>query len=209
MSKIEVTGLSRAEQMQNMAELVALDAKIRALKAEIQRKANIAHKRLARLEKNDLTFLPAYQSWKSYKGGVRFGVRGKSYNELIAELARLDRFLEARTSLVREANAYLKEVAEMTGVKWRRVRELPDKMRNFFRISEKVEEYLRNIEGSASAIGYHKIWEAVNEVVEADRLDLGEVDELSDEMMDKILDLLDHTWAKDWMEKELDWDTLI
>lgn len=208
MSKIEVTGLSRAEQMQNMAELAALDAKIRALKAEIQRKANIAHKRLARLERNNLTELPAYQQWVK-DGKVRFGVRGKNYNELQAELARVNRFLNSRTSLVREANRYMKEIAQMTGVKYRRVRELPDKLSNFFRISEKVDEYLRNVEGSASAIGYHKIWEAVNEVVETDRLDLGEVDELSDEMMDKIMELLDYSYAKDWMEKELDWDTLI
>lgn len=208
MARIEVSGLSHGEQMQNMAELAALDAKIRALKAEIQRKANIAHKRLARLERNNLTELPAYQQWVK-DGKVRFGVRGKNYNELQAELARVNRFLNSRTSLVREANKYLKEIAQMTGVKYKRVRELPDKLSNFFRISEKVGEYLRNVEGAASAIGYHKIWEVVNEVVETDRLDLGEVDELSDEMMDKIMELLDYSYAKDWMEKELDWDTLI
>lgn len=208
MARTEITSLSIAEQMQNQAELAALDAKIRALKEEIRRKANIAHKRLARLERNNLTELPAYQQWVK-DGKVRFGVRGKNYNELQAELARVNRFLNSRTSLVREANKYLKEIAQMTGVKYKRVRELPDKLSNFFRISEKVGEYLRNVEGAASAIGYHKIWEVVNEVVETDRLDLGEVDELSDEMMDKIMELLDYSYAKDWMEKELDWDTLI
>ena len=202
------SGLSPRQQMQNMAELAALDAKIRALKAEIQKKANIAHKRIARLEKNNLTELPAYQQWVK-DGKVRFGVRGKNYNELQAELARVNRFLNSRTSLVREANKYLKEIAQMTGVKYKSVKELPDKLSNFFRISEKVGEYLRNVEGSASAIGYHRIWEVVNEVVETDRIDLGEVDELSDEMMDKIMELLDYTYAKDWMEKELDWETLI
>ena len=147
------------------------ERKLEQLKREIQRKANIAHKRLQRLEKNNLTQLPAYQQWVK-DGKVRFGVRGKTYNELQAELARLNRFLDSKTSLVREANKYLKDIAQMTGVKYKSVKELPDKLENFFRISEKVEEYLRNVEGLASAIGYHKIWEVVNEVVEMEGREL-------------------------------------
>ena len=52
-------------------------------------------------------------------------------------------------------------------------------MRNFFRVAEKVEEYLRLVEDSASAIGYHKIWEVVNVVVEHEEIDL----ECSDVML--------------------------
>ena len=176
-----------------------LEDRIRALKKEIQRKANIAHKRLKRLEKNNLTDLPAYQQWVK-DGQVRFGVRGKDYNELQAELARLNRFLDSKTSLVREANKYLKEIAEMTGVKYSSVKELPDKLKNFFRVAEKVEEYLRLVEGSASAIGYHKIWEVVNEVVEHEEIDLETTDADVEEIMEKVLEALQHEQHLEWIE---------
>lgn len=166
-----------------------IDDKIRELKAEIRRKANIAHKRLKRLEKNNLTDLPAYQQWVK-DGAVRFGVRGKNYNELQAELARLNRFLDSKTSLVREANKYLKDIAKMTGVEYRSVRELPDKLSNFFKLANKVEEYLRNVEGVASAIGYHKIWEVVNEVVEIEKHDLTESDGDVEGLVTKTIEAL-------------------
>ena len=185
--------------------LTELERKTRELKREIQRKANIAHKRLQRLEKNNLTQLPAYQQWVK-DGSVRFGVRGKTYNELQAELARLNRFLDSKTSLVKEANKHLKDIAQMTGVKYKSVKELPNKLENFFRISEKVDEYLRNIEGSASAIGYHKIWEVVNEVVESEEMDLNQTeDELTEEMIQKINELIEMQYEADWVRAEMNW----
>jgi len=181
--------------------------KIQELKKEIQRKANIAHKRLKRLEKNNLTQLPAYQQWVK-DGKVRFGVKGKNYNELQAELARLNRFLDSKTSLVREANKYMKDIANMTGVKYGSVKELPDKLSNFFRISEKVEEYLRNVEGSASAIGYHKIWEVVNEVVESEEVDLtGSFDEV-EKLLPKLTEALQYQEVGEAM-LGLDWKKIL
>ena len=179
---------------------------VKELKAEIRKKANIAHKRLARLEKNNLTELPAYQQWVK-EGKVRFGVKGKNYNELQAELARLNRFLNSKTSLVRQANKYLKEIARLTNVEYKSVKELPNKLRNFFRLSEKVEEYLRNVEGTASAIGYHKIWEVVNEVVKMEEGELGQSNEELDRLLTKILESLDyeHRLGLDHQEFESFW----
>ena len=185
--------------------LTELERKTRELKREIQRKANIAHKRLQRLEKNNLTQLPAYQQWVK-DGAVRFSVKGKDYNQLQAELARLNRFLDSKTSTVRQANKHLKDIADMTGVKYKSVKELPDKLENFFRISEKVDEYLRNVEGSASAIGYHKIWEVVNEVVESEEMDLNQTeDELTEEMIQKINELIEMEHEADWVRAEMNW----
>ena len=167
-----------------------VDDKINDLKQEIQRKANVAHKRLKRLERNNLTDLPAYQQWVDYDGGVRFGVRGKDYNELQAELGRLNRFLDSKTSLVRQANAYMKDIANMTGMRYGSVKELPDKLSNFFKLADKVEEYLRNVEGSASAIGYHKIWEVVNEVVKLEKHDLTESDGDAEGLVSRTIDAL-------------------
>ena len=179
---------------------------VKKLKAEIQKKANIAHKRLARLERNNLTELPAYQQWVK-EGKVRFGVKGKNYNELQAELARLNRFLNSKTSLVRQANKYLKEIARLTDVEYKSVKELPNKLRDFFRLSEKVEEYLRNVEGTASAIGYHKIWEVVNEVVKMEKGELGQSNEELDRLLTKILESLDyeHRLGLDHQEFESFW----
>lgn len=179
------SSITRAEQ------LLESDRKLIQLKREIQRKANIAHKRLQRLEKNNLTHLPAYQQWVK-DGAVRFGVKGKNYNELQAELARLNRFLDSKTSTVREANKYLKDIAQMTGIKYKSVKELPDKLENFFRISEKVDEYLRNIEGSASAIGYHKIWEVVNQVVEMEGKELDGSAEDMEAIIQAAIDALEY-----------------
>jgi len=179
------SSLTRAEQF------LESERDLAKLKKEIQRKANIAHKRLKRLEKNNLTELPAYKQWVK-DGKVRFGVKGKNYNELQAELARLNRFLDSKTSLVREANKYLKEIAEMTGVKYKSVKELPDKLSNFFRITEKVEEYLRNVEGYASAIGYHKIWEVVNEVVKMEGRELSGSEEEMEAIIQDAIDAIEY-----------------
>lgn len=186
-------------------ELSRIEMKTRILKKEIQKKANVAHKRLKRLEKNNLTDLPAYQQWVK-DGEVRFGVRGKSYNELQAELGRLNRFIDSKTSLVRQANKYLKNIANMTGISWHSVTELPNKLKNFFAISEKVDQYLRNIEGAGSAIGYHKIWEVVNEVVESEEMDLEQSEgELTDDMIRKINELINEQWEADWIRAEMGW----
>ncbi len=179
------SSMTRAE------EFLESEQKLKEIKKEIQRKANIAHKRLKRLEQNNLTELPAYKQWVK-DGKVRFGVKGKNYNELQAELGRLNRFLDSKTSLVREANKYLKDIAQMTGVKYKSVKELPNKLTNFFRISEKVEEYLRNVEGTASAIGYHKIWEVVNEVVKMEGKELDGSEGDMEAIIQDAIDALDY-----------------
>lgn len=185
--------------------------KLDELKREVQKKAYMANKRLKRLEDNNLTDLPAYQQWVTYDGGVKFGVRGKDYNQLQSELARVNRFIDSKTSLVRQANAHLKEVADIVNIQYGSVKELPFKLKNFFELSSKVEQYLRNVEGSASAIGYHKIWEVVNEYVESEEkdLDLANID--VDEALDKLIELIayeelteqDIFFASDWTK--IDW----
>ena len=194
---------SRQSTISRPEQILESDRNLIQLKREIQRKANIANKRLKRLEQNNLTQLPAYQQWVK-DGAVRFGVRGKTYNELQAELARLNRFLDSKTSLVKEANKHLKDIAQMTGVKYKSVKELPDKLENFFRISEKIDEYLRNIEGSASAIGYHKIWEVVNQVVEMEGKELDGSERDIESIIQEAIDALEYehiieiTDPKDW-----------
>ena len=156
---------------------------VKKIKKELRRKASMANKRLERLERNNLTDLPAYKQWKEYGGGIRFSSAGWDLNQLRAELARVDRFLNARTSTVRGAIKYMKEIASITNVKYDRVSDLPDLLKNFFELSSKIEQYLRLVEGSASAIGYHKIWEVINKYVEEQNIDLKEVNKIAEDMI--------------------------
>lgn len=159
------------------------------LKAEVSRKASMANKRLVRLENNNLTSSPAYQKWVDYQGGVKFSVRGKDYNQLQQELARVNQFIESKTSTVRGLNKVLKEMAENTGIKYGSVKELQSKSKNFFALADKIKEYLRQTEGSASAIGYQPVWQAINEYVQQEKIDLGDSELEIDGLVDKIAQL--------------------
>lgn len=159
------------------------------LKVEVSRKASMANKRLVRLENNNLTSSPAYQKWVDYQGGVKFSVKGKDYNQLQQELARVNQFIDAKTSTVRGLNKVLKEMAENTGIKYGSVKELQSKSKNFFALADKIKEYLRQTEGSASAIGYQPVWQAINEYVQQEKIDLGDSELEIDGLVDKIAKL--------------------
>lgn len=151
----------------------SLKNKTRALKREISKKASMANKRLKRLESNNLTDTPAYRSWVDYKGGAKFSVKGKSYNELQSELARVNNFINAKTSTVRGANTVLKSLANSTGISFKRVSELQAKANNFFNIASKVGQYLDNTSKAGTAIGYQQIWKQINDYVKTNQIDLG------------------------------------
>lgn len=135
--------------------------RIREFRAETSRLSSIANKRIKRLEENEFTDSPAYKRYIA-DGGQHFGVRGKTYNEVQKELARLRRFLDSETSTIRGVTHTLKEMAENTGIKYKNLEELKAKSSKFFELQSKVEQYLRTVEDAASAIGYQQIWEAIN-----------------------------------------------
>lgn len=142
------------------------EERIKQLRREASRLVSMANKRLIRLESNKLTDVPAYQQLVDIMGNKpRFSIRGKDYNELQREISRMRRFLDAKTSTVRGANQVLKEMAKNTGIKYKTMKELREKAKLFFELANKVEQYLRTVHDIASAIGYQKIWEAVNTYV--------------------------------------------
>lgn len=183
-----------------------IDARTRALLSEVQRKSAMANKRLDRLERNKLTDLPAYRSWVEYGGGIKFSVAGKDYNELQAELSRVNHFLNSKTSLVRESNKVMKKIAEKTGVKYEKVSELPGLLSNFFELSSKVEQYLRQVEQSASAIGYQKIWEVINKYVQDERLQLGQVQQDVTKLIPSIADSISSSLSAEIVDNVKSWD---
>lgn len=162
--------------------------KYKELKAEVSRMASMANKRLNRLENNNLTMLPAYQAWEQ-NGSIRFSVKGKDYNQLQAEFWRLKNFLDDRTSTVREANAFLREMAENTGIKYNGLEDLKNKSARFFELAEKIREYNQAIGQAAQALDYQKIWQQINTAVQQDAIDLSEAVS-SDEQLERFLDFM-------------------
>lgn len=163
--------------------------RIRQLRREASRKAAVANKRIERIERNELRDSPAYQRYIR-DGGQRFGVKGKSYNEVQAEIARLNRFLDAETSTIRGINKNLKEMAANTGIKYRNLGELRAISSKFFELTSKVEQYLRNIEDAASAIGYQRIWQAINEYTKEQKIGLADGEAKIDAMIETISERL-------------------
>lgn len=162
LGQIEVTMSITGES--TMDDTSDLDAKIARLKSKISSLARKANARLRRLEQAELTSSPAYQHWLN-TGATNFGVRGKDYNQLQAELARLNNFLNAKTSTVRGAKNVLNEIASNTGMLGDYNAILANSS-NFFRLAGMVEEYLRSAGDAASAINYREIWQAVNTYVQ-------------------------------------------
>lgn len=162
--------------------------KYKELRAEVSRMASMANKRLNRLENNNLTMLPAYQAWEQ-NGSIRFSVKGKDYNQLQAEFWRLKNFLDDRTSTVREANAFLREMAENTGIQYNGLEDLKNKSARYFELAEKIREYNQAIGQAAQALDYQKIWQQINTAVQQDALDLSEAVS-SDEQLERFLDFM-------------------
>lgn len=145
--------------------------RIKRFRQEASRKAAMANKRIDRLIERGLTDSPAYQKWVK-DGSHRFGVRGKDYNQVQSELARLNNFLNAETSTIRGFDAVLKNLAENTGIKYNDLSELRSSASTFFEIASRVEQYYRSALDMGSAIGYQKIWDVINNYVAEERADL-------------------------------------
>ena len=133
---------------------------------EASRKVSMANKRLKRMEEQNLTMSPAYKKWVD-EGGQKFGIKGKSTQEVRAEVARLNKFLNQTTSTVRGTKKYLTNVAEQVGItNYDSVQSLNSQLNDFFEVSDRVREYLKNSKEVSVSIGYKKIWEQVNEYAE-------------------------------------------
>lgn len=179
------------EKVQKGVEKVTLDAaqekldRIAAYRAEASRLASLANKRLKRLEKNGLQDTPAYQSYLKH-GGEKFSVRGKTYNEVQAEMSRMKRFIDSKTSTVRGVNSTLKDIAKNTNIKYSNLKDLRSKATKFFELSSKVEQYLRTVDDMASAISYKQIWESIDEYVTTNVIALDGADNDIDKMIEAV-----------------------
>lgn len=164
--------------------------RIRKQRQEASRLASMANKRLKRLEKNNLQDSPAYQKWLE-SGGEKFGIRGKDYNAVQKEMARMRQFINSQTSTVKGINNVLKEMADNTGIRYKNLKELRQSSKQFFELSSKIEQYLRTVDDMASSIGYQKIWEQINQYVQTNKIELGEANNNIEELTQRIVEAMD------------------
>lgn len=157
---------------------------IKAMRKEASRLASLANKRVARLERNELKDSPAYKQY--IESGGKFGVKGKDYNQVQQELSRLRRFIDSQTSTVKGTIDNLKAMAANTGIQYKNLKDLKTKSAKFFELAGKVEQYLRSVDDMASAVGYQKIWEAINEYTDKARIDLGDSERDIDSMIQDV-----------------------
>lgn len=171
-----------------MSVKVASD-EYKALKKEVSRMASMANKRLTRLENNELTHLPSYKSWEEH-GSIRFSVKGKTHQQLQSEYWRLKNFLDAKTSTVRGANQFLKEMAQNTGIKYNGLADLKSKSQKFFDLASKIKQYYKNAEQSARALDYQKIWQQINQQIKQGIISIDNA-ESTESVLNKYLNAMD------------------
>lgn len=182
---------------------------VQAIKEELRGKAAMANKRITRLENNGLTELSAYRSWSdedNWRGGEKFTSAGTDYRDLQKELARVDKFLNNKSSLVREANKQLKNIADTTGIKYQKVSDLPQLTSKFFELASKAEQYLRNVQGSV-AVQYQEIWQEINAYLKKESIDLNESGEDINKILEELLDDMEsesESESKDFEDEDLD-----
>ena len=84
-------------------------------------------------------------------------------------------------------------MAKNTGIKYKNLKDLRTKSAKFFELASKVEQYLRTVDDIASAIGYQKIWEAINKYTKQRGEALGEGEADIDAMVKTVTDMLKAT----------------
>ena len=150
----------------------AKEKQVAEYRKEASRLVSMANKRVARLEANDLRDAPAYKGY--IESGGKFSVKGKTYNQLQIEVARMRTFINANTSTIKGVNKYLKDIADNTKIKYTNLKDLRAKAPKFFELAARVQQYLRDLDDMAATIGYQKIWEAVNVYVANGNVDLAD-----------------------------------
>lgn len=192
----------------NITKTEVLTQKEKELRREASRLVSLANKRLKRIEQQDLIESPAYKKYVE-DGKQKFGIRGKSMEEVKQEIARINDFINKKTSTVTGTKQYLDNVAKSVGItKFENYKQLQNQLNTFFRGVDKVKEYLQNSKEVSVAIGYSKIFEVVSNYVEEVGSELDSIEDLVVEMAEKVVEGAGYGKADemldDFMNKFLD-----
>lgn len=178
------------------------------LRREISRKASLANKRLARLEKNGLTDSPAYQKFLE-GGGTKFSIRGKTGSELTKELIKINNFIEMKTSTIKGLNQVLKDTADRVGVEYKDIKQLQQYSSKFFELYNKSMQYLDTVENLGHAFDSTEVMETVRQIVKQEKIDLADSETAIDEMIKRVSDTLTDINNHDELIEGRDWYRLV
>lgn len=190
------------ERLKNDAEMS------KEFRQEVSRKASLANKRLARLEKNNLEDSPAYKKFLE-SGGTKFSIRGKKGSELSKELIKIDNFINMKTSTVKGLNKVLRDTADRVGVTYKDMKQLQAYSSRFFELYNKSLQYLDTVEKMGHAFDSTEIMETVKQVVAQEKIDLAESGQAIDEMSQRVTDMLTDIDNHDELLGGDDWFRLI
>lgn len=165
-----------ANELQQLADIVISDLtdKKMQLQAQVDVMAKEANARLDELAKNELTSSPAYNNW-AQNGEVRFGVKGKTYQEVQSEFWRTKNFLDAKTSTVKGAQDVLNQISRNTGFTGETGKLTQDEASQFFKLADRISDYYEMTGESAKALDYQAIWETINTAIGRANLRISEV----------------------------------
>lgn len=130
---------------------------------EIQRLVNLANKRVERLRNNDLTMTSAYRQYFDYRYGQKFSVKGKTKQELYAEVMRLTKFLNDSTSTVRGAISEARKM--MIGAKKAKVADVKKFIDRYGELIENAKHIFKKTEEAGNAINYAKLKKVVDQYI--------------------------------------------
>lgn len=146
------------------------------LKRKVAREAKKANDRLERLEKKGYTNTPAYLAWKK-SGAKKFSAsHKKTYNDMQSEYWRIQRFLDDKTSTVRGTNSFLKEIADNTGIKYKKMDDLHKYSSDFFDIADEIKKYYKKEGKDSSSLDYQRIWRQITTYVKMNNIDIKSTD---------------------------------
>jgi len=179
-----------------------INAQYKQLRQQVSKLASMANKRLRRMEQAGFQESPAYKQWIE-SGGEYFSVKGKTYNELQSELARVREFTEKKTSTITGAKKVLTEIQKNTGLAISG-ETMGEQLSNFFELASQIEQYLRVTEQTASAIGYQKIWEAINTYIKDENSNLLESGENMEDAILSIAKMIGYEGAVQILDNSTD-----
>lgn len=169
------------------SDFYMLDAK--EFRKEASRLSQIANKRMKRLEERDWGNSPALRALRE-EGIVKFGVRGKTHQELQAMGAKLVKFLNAETSTITGAIEDIKETARIANITYESVEELKVKATKFFELASKIKQYLKSQEDTAAALNYRMIWNQINTYVQEQEIDLAAAETSVETLLEQVDEIL-------------------
>lgn len=148
------------------------------LAKEVSRMAQMANKRINRLEKNNLQMTSAYKTWER-QGKPHYSVKGKNYQQLQSEYWKIKKVIDNENSLVKTANANLRQMnIELGFAETKNMNTIKQNLNGFWDVFSKIKQYTDTLEGSDYNIGSPRIKEMISDYVKTNKVDLSNIDEV-------------------------------